>query len=1399
MKRLFILLLLFLTDNLFAIGQVENFTFIVDNPTMVDAYFNIFNSMAALFQSADYLQLLKLVFLLGGFGVFFSGVLKSFQGSSGVGAISDFGKYMILGTTLLTLIFHDKSNLIIKTNNLGTFCQNNASNITMVAPDVTTGTVVGNIPTALAWGFSFLNEIGVETTKMARTAFSPLTTTVVLDPSARQGFASYLAGIGAVTSISLDNITSDSTLATGNAATIGSSLVSITNDCILIPAGQDPNYGEMVINAMKQTGDVRRTMNDLIKSQNIVVYKNPTDINSTSIATGITFGGIIPANLFVTISGDLQTCGQAWDNLQSRLTSLSKSGVIECSSSLKDVFDPVAITVLTGQSGLATVSNAQNIALQCAMANQMFDSKRNLAIGSDASFAAGKSMSEFTTNSLGSGYYMAQMLPYLQMGMRAVLYAFFPFVFVVILLPGGLKVLVSYLQSLLWIELWTPTAAILDMFLGLISTNKFSSMYNNKGFNPTNGMQSFSDAAMLASVGGYLYASVPALTYLILKGSAQMLGNISSGMASGFSKNFDSGVINTDVGHMKKLNEINKDRTSKGSKMISLAEMDSLEAGHNSRLGAGNWMTNEENKDKLVDTGKGKMLQKIMSGTAVQHIYGENSDAQKSYLINEQQKQIDIQEKQIAVGTQDGDTKVMHSIAKTMGQEENQKIMDAAYKQEALGTNTNDPKRVAAVAAVRAVTAQAAFSLDESTQKRLGIDKESDKDGSKMNAYVDTKTNEFMTNYESERKTQEIFGGGEKSINARSDANAGQKLKSVSEFESEVQTEMTNNKGMTREQAIVKSAFNIGKQNGLKESEIQQRLDVFAGEKGKIVHGKLTYSDKGNKRLLNTVKRNSRVDADEAKGKGLTIATDKQIQQHAKIKEDTMVAERLAIPKLNENTLKDAVQMGDQGAIALEKRIRHYSEARKSMARAAYMKSTLGVFGETANKVEGSAEAQKNLQYDLNATQKGEYTSEKLTGTINSDKNVLKELFTTAFKIDPKTKIKTLYKNSTSYKVIRSVMANLGLKDKELMSLSNVNAAVIGKTSMSVMGNKSRAFNASVDNITVNRLQKDGITTTLQSNSNVTDKESTQAKNKFIIDKIKTEQGGISDFEANKLYGEAKAVEEIIDGVKLGMDVLAEVLSSLSTGRNSKVTEANRKLAIELSQKAEKEKIIKSNNSRISDLNKQQKAGNRLTPTEIAEKNRLISENTSLYSEIKEHEGKFSEFKSEIKSSTKTGVDKFKDLYREKSLEEKMLKTDDAGKLKLAQNYKPTVESNGKISGGLKGLGYAGIAYTAYEGVKEGNQRIQMNDKGGAAIVGAKTATIIGAGLVGGEAGASIGATMGATIGTFIFPVAGTAVGGAVGGFIGGVGGGAIGAIGAAHIGDSVLNMYDHREVKEIK
>lgn len=119
MKKLYILLLLIFPSLLLA--ETGEYTFVVENTTMVNSYFNIFNALASIFASQDYLDLLQLAFLFGGFIMLTKGVFATYEGSGNAKMISEYGKYIATVVGLL-VILGGKSTIWITTNNIPTFC-----------------------------------------------------------------------------------------------------------------------------------------------------------------------------------------------------------------------------------------------------------------------------------------------------------------------------------------------------------------------------------------------------------------------------------------------------------------------------------------------------------------------------------------------------------------------------------------------------------------------------------------------------------------------------------------------------------------------------------------------------------------------------------------------------------------------------------------------------------------------------------------------------------------------------------------------------------------------------------------------------------------------------------------------------------------------------------------------------------------------------------------------------------------------------------------------------------------------------------------------------------------------------------------------------------------------------
>jgi len=81
----------------------------------------VFESMKNIFSSNDYYQLLKLIFLIGGFFTLTLGILKGF--SNGMkNVIQEYFKYIATGVILLILVFQGSSTLLIKSKSFGDFC-----------------------------------------------------------------------------------------------------------------------------------------------------------------------------------------------------------------------------------------------------------------------------------------------------------------------------------------------------------------------------------------------------------------------------------------------------------------------------------------------------------------------------------------------------------------------------------------------------------------------------------------------------------------------------------------------------------------------------------------------------------------------------------------------------------------------------------------------------------------------------------------------------------------------------------------------------------------------------------------------------------------------------------------------------------------------------------------------------------------------------------------------------------------------------------------------------------------------------------------------------------------------------------------------------------------------------
>ncbi|MCK9372453.1 MAG: conjugal transfer protein TraG N-terminal domain-containing protein [Sulfuricurvum sp.] len=522
MIKRFLFLLLMLSIPVFA---GSDYFITVSSSEEVDWYWTVFNAIPMILGSDSYMTLLRLVFLMGGFLVLAQMVLNA--GKDAQGGLINFTKFHILGMAVLTLAFSDHSTVIIKAEYPTTY-YNSYYN----APS---GIAIDNIPTPLAFAFKFFNSMGRETVGLFEQAFSSVSPVPGQELGGAYSAQKYGYGSSLRNNLKLLNMDMDGAL--------GMALDEFFSDCVYIPYSSKGMDGQV-------------HLEEISNSDNII-YLMGQWING-----GETIGGVAAGDYTGYRGGELMTCKDFYN----QLTTIDIAQFLAKDHSLAtNPLDPLGKMTeqdmgMLLKSRAVPASDFQQIALQAGVMNSI---ARNDSLPTGVVYAAGKQRADFNLNNISQGYYLSEMLPVMQMMLRGLLYAIFPFILVVTLLPGGLKVIGQYGQTMLWVESWGVLAAILNHVIC-----KYTEVTVGGGLTLNNSAEIMGTTASMAGLAGYLYASLPALSWLLLKGSGTMLGNISGGLSASFAKNASTASIAADRKAQASQEQVSKDL----GREVSMAE-----------------------------------------------------------------------------------------------------------------------------------------------------------------------------------------------------------------------------------------------------------------------------------------------------------------------------------------------------------------------------------------------------------------------------------------------------------------------------------------------------------------------------------------------------------------------------------------------------------------------------------------------------------------------------------------------------------------------------------------------------------------------------------------------------------------------------------------------------------
>lgn len=123
-------------------------------------------------------------------------------------------------------------------------------------------------------------------------------------------------------------------------------------------------------------------------------------------------------------------------------------------------------------------------------------------------------------------------LPLARTAIEAMLYGVFPFVFLLFLLPMGVKIFSNYLQALIWLQAWPPLYAVLHLIVTLYNQQVLLP-FDQESVKMMNYGQITSAQEDLSYIAGYLMLMIPFLATKLLQGFSgigHMLGSMTGAL-----------------------------------------------------------------------------------------------------------------------------------------------------------------------------------------------------------------------------------------------------------------------------------------------------------------------------------------------------------------------------------------------------------------------------------------------------------------------------------------------------------------------------------------------------------------------------------------------------------------------------------------------------------------------------------------------------------------------------------------------------------------------------------------------------------------------------------------------------------------------------------------------------
>ncbi len=436
------------------------------------ALVEVFNGVAALMSSDNYLGLIKVVALLALLATAIIGMAGRFGGFH----------WMINLALVYLAIFVPRADVVV------------VDRLTMQPP-----AVIGNVPLGYALFAHVTSKIGEYLTTAFETVFS------------------------------LPN----EMKYRGNGVLFGNRLIAEARAIVIADAQLKKDMYNFIRNCtMYDLLELRIDMSTLKQSTNIW-----GEMQNTSLARVTPVG---PNQV-------IMACADAWWNLNERLNMAVERASryygrrlnphITSDAAAAAAFNSqleVIYSQLTGWAPSASQAIAQNMMINAfAESGQMSAAELSDPAGVQVAWQAAQAQAVQNNAYLTMAKLAAEALPKFRNVIEVVILAVFPFVFLLFLLPvrAAAMAIKSYIFTLLWVQLWPPLYAVLNLVMSLETER---SLKAQAALSNGLSMQSAADIGAVAvsdlAVAGYLVISIPVIAYALIKGGEVAMSSVAGSL-----------------------------------------------------------------------------------------------------------------------------------------------------------------------------------------------------------------------------------------------------------------------------------------------------------------------------------------------------------------------------------------------------------------------------------------------------------------------------------------------------------------------------------------------------------------------------------------------------------------------------------------------------------------------------------------------------------------------------------------------------------------------------------------------------------------------------------------------------------------------------------------------------